>query len=271
MKETVVSFSDPHAGSTLGPCPKPIRLDEGGWYTPGPEQLWLNQKLDLFWDRVEAARGDTLGVFLNGDLLDGQVKGSAQVISPHPHVEFAVLKDILARMVSLKPDWVMVTRGTGAHVGLSGAKDEAAGHYLAKECGLPVIQNADTGKYSHYIARKQVHGSLLWATHHGKVGSVAWSNVIANRALHIWVERQKRGLDCAKVLFQAHNHKFDDSYWKHPLRIVQQGAFQLMTDYAHKVVSMEVSDVGGVLAQVEPNGRPEVEHIRFYPDEPRVY
>lgn len=266
-KTTTLAFiSDLHAGSTLAPCPQPIELDNGGMYEPSKVQRYLNAKLDQFWGEVENARRDRLGVVLNGDLVDGQVKQSAEVISPHPHVEFAVIKDILAPLSRLRPNFIYVTRGTEAHTGKAGHKDEAVAHYLAKEQKLTVERCPDTGRYSHQLAAFRVAGHLIWASHHGKTGSVGWSNVINNRALHIWLECTKRGHPAPELVVQAHNHKFDDSGWKHPTRVVQQPAWQLKTAHAHKVAAMELSDLGGVLVQARSHQRLEVEPVVYPPD-----
>lgn len=271
MTWTLAALSDLHAGSTVAGMPKPIILDDGAEVHPSPLNTYLAGKLQSFYDRTENARTDKLAFLLNGDLTDGQVKDSAMVVSPHPHTEFAILKDMLDPIVRMKPDLVVVTRGTAAHVGKSGHKDEAAAHYLAKECGLPVQRDAQTGKYSHYLARFELAGHLIWATHHGSAGRVAWSNVLASKALNLFVELTVRGLRVPELVIQAHNHRFDDSYGKHPIRFLQQGAFQYKTDHAFKVVPTDVTDVGGYLVHAARGRLLEVERVQYFPDEPIVH
>ena len=269
MTTTYGCLSDIHAGSTMAGCLKPVQLDDGGWYEPSPIQEYINTRLRRFAEACAAARREKFVLVLNGDLTDGQIKESGQVASSHPHTEFAILKDILDLFVALKPDAVIVTRGTGAHVGKSGHKDEAAAHYLAKECGLAVLRSPDTGRYSSYQSTTEPEGHLVYVKHHGKAGSVSWSNVASNRAFHIWSQHVLRGLRPPTIVLQGHNHKFDDSWWKHPTRVVQQASFQLKTDHAWKVVPDELNDLGGVIMQFARDTRPEVTAIVYPPDPPK--
>ena len=48
--------SDVHAGSTLGPCPPDVRLDDGGLYLPSKPQSWLYECMQDYWAAVAAER-----------------------------------------------------------------------------------------------------------------------------------------------------------------------------------------------------------------------
>lgn len=270
MTHTIICLSDPHAGSTMGACLKPVKLDDGGYYTPSPIQDYINTKYRAFIAECGAARKDKLTLVLNGDLTDGQIKESGQVASSHPHTEFAILKDLLDPLVALRPDAVIVTRGTSAHVGKSGNKDEAAAHYLHKECGLNVLRDPDTGTWSSYQATIAPEGHLMYIKHHGKIGSVAWSNVLANRAFHIWSQHLRWGLTPPTIVLQAHNHRPGDSWWQHPTRVVQQPSFQFKTDHAWKVVPDDLNILGGVIMQFEKDTLPEVSMHLYPPDPPKL-
>src|SRR5690349_5362769 len=107
----LVAVSDLHAGGATALCPEEINLDDGGRYLPSKCQSWYWQNwLDLH--HQVATKRDALHAelyyVLNGDLVDGQVKHSTQILSGNPNAQAAVFTAAMRVILDLTPDKLVV-------------------------------------------------------------------------------------------------------------------------------------------------------------------
>lgn len=273
--ETVVIAvtSDHHCGSTLGVCPPLIRLDEGGEYHHNEMQAWLWECWNTYWARVaevRAAEHAALYQIFNGDLVDGQVKGSLQILSGNPNAQAAVWNACVAVPLSLQPDKLFFVRGTGAHTGLSASSEERIADGLRRD-KRPVQSDPRTKTASWWHLRMEVGGVYLDVAHHGRTGLREHTRGSA-AVLHVhdiilsYAKRRKRVPD---LCIRAHHHKFNDSGAAGKVsRVITSGAWQLATEYVHKVATDSFADVGGFIIVIK-NGEYRIETVDFPPlDDP---
>lgn len=262
--------SDQHAGSTTAVCPSEgVRLDDGGTYNPSKPQLWLWEKWTEFWAEVQGIhreRKAKLWVAINGDALEGDHHGTAQIISRNPDAQAYVSSRVFGLVKDAKPDRLFMIRGTEAHVGSSGSAEEA----LAKQLG--VEKDAETGNWSRWRLRLEVNGRLVDFQHHAPSVGLPWTKpgAMARLAFRIWSEHTLRGLRPPDVAFRAHAHQHGDSFGAYPTRAIISPSWQLKTSHAHKVVPESIADVGGVLMAVEPDGAYEIIPKLYVPSLPAV-
>lgn len=257
-KDTVIAVvSDLHCGSTVGLHPDlPTPLDDGGTYHPTPAQQWLWECWLTYWAEVMAAsRGKRLVVLLNGDLVDGDHHGTAQIVSRHPGVQFDVLLRCLAVPLHLDPAAVIIVRGTESHVGSSGAVEEGVARSLRGQ-GVNVVPCPDTrtGSWWHFVG--DFGPVRISATHHGRIGQRPWTkgNVSNNLAAQIFYEHAARHERWPDIALRSHYHKHADSGDSHPTRVIQTPAWQLATAYAHRVAADSLADIGGLSIVVDADG-----------------
>lgn len=265
----VALVSDVHCGSTIAPAPpEGVRLDDGGKYLPSRVQLWLWQCWESYWAevgrRVKAANADLWCVF-NGDLFDGPAHHkTTQTVSNHPEPQQYLAGRVFGVPKALKPVKVYIVRGTEVHVGPSGATEESFAQQIGAE------MNEETGRWSWWHLRFQVHGVRFDCQHHGRMGQRPWTklNVVSNLAAQIFYEHAARGLPHPHLAIRSHYHTHADTHDAHPTRVIALPAWQLKTAYAHRVVPESLADIGGVIATVTPDGRYEIAKPFYTPDLP---
>ncbi len=153
MRWTVAAVSDLHAGSTLGLHPEAgSTLDDGGTYHPNKGQRWLWAKWLDYWAQVKAVRGKRLAIILNGDLVDGAHHNTTQVSSGNPVIQAEICRAVLEPAFALKPDCIIVTRGTEVHVGGSASEEESIAKSWIRE-GLPVVPHAHSATWWHFVGK----------------------------------------------------------------------------------------------------------------------
>ncbi len=258
--------SDLHCGSTLALAPPRITLDDGGSYESSKAQLWLWESWLAYWARAAEVRRQLnaeLYVVLNGDLVDGQVKQSTQILSGNPNAQAAVLDAALKPVLGLSPDRLVIVRGTEAHVGTSGSAEERIASGLRKD-KRPIIADSDTGTASHWHWRAEIQGVRLDVTHHGRTGmrEHTRSSAASLHAHDIFLSHAKRDEPYPHLCLRAHYHRFNDSHDACPTRVVTTGAFQLKTAFVHRVAADSIADVGGVLVTIR-DGKYELEKVQF--------
>jgi hypothetical protein len=256
----LAAVSDVHAGSTVAVCPpEGVRLDDGGQYVPSAPQVWLWEKWGHFWGEVDRVRRDckgTLGVLSNGDATEGQHHGSHQVISGNIESQNYVVDRVFSVPRALKPDWWVFVKGTPAHVG-KGADSESA---LSRKMGG--IREPSTDGWAWYRWKAALNGTLVDALHHGRTGGRPWTmgSAAGILAVEIMVEHVQGGQPVPNLCFRSHKHTYADSGDQHPVRVISLPAWQLMTEFGHKVVPEKLvnSTYGGVILVCHPGGRVEV-------------
>jgi hypothetical protein len=269
---TLLLASDTHCGSTIGLCPpEGVRLDDGQEVHPSKPQQWLW----WCWEQVHqrAAQwakeaGGHLWVVLNGDLVDGDHHGTAQIMSRHPDAQSYIAERTFSVTQVLKPARVFVVRGTEVHSGTSGSAEEG----IAKRLGAE--RDPETHLWSRWHLRLRVHGKLVDVQHHGKgLGRLPHTkqNGANSLAWRVWQTYAERSLEAPALVVRSHLHQYADSFGAHrQTRALFLPSFQLKTAYVHRVAADEIADVGAAVVVIEPDGRMDVRPILFQPELPRA-
>lgn len=267
----LAAVGDIHAGSTLALCPEKVTLDDGGEYSPAKHQRWLWQNWGDYWRRVQSRRealDAELYAIFNGDLVDGQVKHSTQILSGNPNAQAAVLNAAMAIPLALKPDRLLIVRGTEAHVGNSASAEERIADGLRRD-KRPIISEPETGAASWWHWRGEIQGVVVDVTHHGRIGqrehTRASQAVLYAHDVHL--SHTKNGERPPDLAIRSHNHKWADSFDACKPRVLGLGAWQLGTGYVHKVQPDSLADIGGALITIR-DGEYEVEKVKYEPKRP---
>lgn len=269
MADVVALCGDLHCGSTVALHPNDVTaLDDGGEYHPTKAQQWLWQGWTRYWQAVRQARTskDRLTVIINGDLVDGDHHGTAQIVSGVPGVQFDILTRCLEPMLALQPAHVIVIRGTSVHDGKNGSGAEAAAKWLSKRVDVP--RCPVTGNYSHWHWQGDFSGHVINCTHHGKLGKLPWTkhNGAISLAAQIFFEKAKRRERWPDLAVRSHLHQTADTHDAQPVRVLALPAWQLHTEYTYRIVPDSLADIGGCIAVCAPGQKLRVETILQRPD-----
>lgn len=255
-RDVFAIVSDLHCGSTLGLCPPSgVQLDEGGWYTPSFAQKALWGAWEEYWQTVKATlrEGDRLFVVIQGDWVDGDHHGTAQIISRNmAATQHAIALATIQPAIDLNPTRFIVIRGTEVHVGGSGAHEEA----LARDLPIPTIGNDKTGALSHWHWQCESQGVLMDFAHHGSVGKLPHtrSNPAKTLAVKIMVAAAKHGTRMPDVVYRSHAHQAADTFSEFPVRVIQTRAWQLSTAYVERIAAGSLPEIGAII-QVNEGGQ----------------
>lgn len=277
MSTTILAVtSDQHCGGTTALCPDKVSLDDGGEYHASKAQRWLFQCWKDFWKEVERKRAKEKGAKLyqvfNGDIVDGAHHKTTQILSENPNAQAAVVNAAMSVPLSLKPDKIIVVRGTEAHVGQSASAEERIADGLFRD-KRPIVRDPDTDSASWWHFRAELNGHLIDITHHGRTGQREHTRMSA-ASLHahdIFLSHAKRGERHPDLAIRAHYHRFNDSHDACPTRVITSGAFQLKTGFVHKVAADSIADVGGFIITLR-DGKPiEVDRVQFHAERGAVW
>ena len=84
MTDVLAVVSDLHTNSTIGLCPPRFPLDDGGEYVASKAQRWLWTNWQNYIANVSQTAQEyncRIVTVFNGDLLDGDHHGTAQIIT----------------------------------------------------------------------------------------------------------------------------------------------------------------------------------------------
>lgn len=244
MATSLVVISDTHIGSTVGLCAPDFIRDDGGVYTPSKAQQWLWNCWTDFWETVYKRVGkNELYVVLNGDAVDGpNHHGTSQSVSSNRADERRLAEQIL-RPVRDRADYFFMVRGTDSHVGESGESEETIAHLLGAE--------KDGHRYTHSSLLLELGGKTVHFMHHGRVGAslTGRGNPAAKAAAEHYYEALRFGRRPYDLLIRSDRHLFADSGITLPTRQIQTPAWQLATNFVHRVCPDEykLADLGGIL------------------------
>jgi len=264
-------ISDVHAGGTTALCPDVVRFDEGGEYHASKAQRWLFANYRDYWQQIATKRDKLdaeLYVVVNGDLVEGAHHKTTQIISANPNSQKLVWTECAAEFLRLSPDHITVIRGTGAHEGVAGCNAETIADGLRRD-KRPIVADPDTRAASWWHWRPEIQGIRLDFTHHGRMGKLPRTRG-SNLVLYAWDivdSHVESGHPIPHLAFRAHNHKRGDTGSACPVRVVATGAWQLGTEYVHKVQPDSLADIGGACVVIE-NGEYDVKQITYQPDRP---
>jgi len=258
MKHIVVCAGDTHCGSTVGLCPpEGIELDDGGLYEPNKSQRWLWDNWEQAWAEIKSIKRKNkkakLHLIFNGDLIDGDHHRTAQIASPLTGIHVTCALESLRVPLALKPDSIHILRGTPAHVGRSGGAEEGIARTL-RDQGWPVKEDPDTGMASSYWRTIKFDDLLFDVKHHGRMGRRAHTKgpYIRWFAQDIFFNYVMDHETPPDVAIRSHYHQFADSGRIHkvPTRVVALPAWQLATEYVHRVAE-SLADIGLVWFEID--------------------
>ena len=263
--------SDLHCGSTVALCPPVIHLDDGGEYRASKAQLWLWENWRDFWGRVDAQRkalGASLYQVYNGDMTEGDHHKTTQILSGNPTAQATVVNEVMRVPLALKPEGIIVVRGTEAHVGASACYEERIASGLRKD-GYKVLVDDATGNASHWHFEMDVQGVRFDFAHHGRVGARPWTKPDAVHALamEIFYNAAANARPFPHLAVRSHMHQYVDTHDSHPTRLIQMPAWQLATAFIHRIAPNALADVGGLIITVT-EGEMTVEPVRYRPAQP---
>lgn len=263
--------SDQHAGSALAICPpEGVRLDEGGRYTPSQLNLWLWERWNEAWAEVAKLRRRhkaKLHIVFNGDLLEGRHHQTLQLIGGgHAEAQDYVIERVYSVPRRLKPDSLIVVRGTSAHVGPSAEREES----LARR--WHATKDPSTGKWSWWQVGLDIHGVFVHIKHHppGAGARVPWTEegYYSRMAHSIWMVYAKAGLRPPDVAFRAHLHRHVDTGPLSTTRLIITPGWQGRTEWVERLGSEQAPSFGLSSLLVFPGGRYEVYHHIYQAPEP---
>lgn len=190
---------------------------------------------------------------VNGDAVDGDHHGTAQIVSRNmAATQHAIALATLQPAIDLNPKRMIVIRGTEAHVGGSGAHEEA----LARALPVQTIGNDKTGAQSHWHWQAVSEGVLMDFAHHGSVGKLPHtrSNPAKALAVKIMVAAARQGTRMPDVVYRSHAHQAADTFTEFPVRVIQTRAWQLSTAYVERIAAGSLPEIGAVI-QINEGGK----------------
>mgnify|MGYP001581964843 CR=1 FL=1 len=270
----IAVVSDIHAGSAVALAPPTVPLDDGGIYRASKAQCWLWDNWQDYLRQVDAARqreDAELYCVFNGDLVDGQVKGSTQILSANPNAQAQVWNEAVRIPLALTPERLVVVRGTEAHTGNSAASEERIADGLRRD-KRPIIVASDTTMASWWHWRAEIQGIRLDVTHHGRTGlrEHTRGGAAVLHAHDILLSHVKAGHPFPHLCLRGHYHKFNDSHDACPVRVLTTGAWQLATSHVKRIAADSLSDIGGAIVIIR-NGEYEVRKVHYRPERGPVW
>ena len=229
-----------HINSTVGLVKPLTSLDDGGTYRSSKGQRWLWRNWLSFWDEVsttaEKHKASVWTVF-NGDLVSVKVKHeSTQFNSMNMADVFPMAIDTLMPAIEVS-DTLFVVRGTAAHGGLSGEKEEE----IARDIGAEMCDD----NYSWWELLLECENVRFDIRHHGPLGRLPHTrgNALNRRAIEMMLMYGNR---CPDVAIQSHNHKFSTSSDEYPIKVYAMPAWELKTEFVHRIGIIGEADIGGM-------------------------
>lgn len=250
LKYTIAILSDPHCGSTIGLHPDiSTQLSDGGFYLPSEAQQWLWQCYEGTIEFFKTYREGDFTILLNGDLFDGDHHNTDQIVSRHPGTETLIAHEMMRPLLAMKPDQMVVIRGTECHTGKSGSKEEALAAWLAEQTKVVA---GDDG-FSHFQFRGDFGHVRVDATHHGVMGRrfSTKNNPVLGLACDIYSEHVSKGHRHPDIAIRSHWHRYANSGDAFPTQVLQTPAFQLATAHVHRVAPGQLADIGGLLINID--------------------
>lgn len=249
----IVVVSDTHVGCRLALMhPDGAEIDDGGSVMPSPLQRKIWDHWDEFWGEVVPrwVHGEPFCVVHNGDAIDGTHHNATTQWSHNLEDQGQHAYKLLKPVVDLCEGRYYHIRGTEAHVGKSGAEEEA----LAKR--LEAIPN-EYGQHARWELWKRLGDSLCHFLHHiGTTSSAAHETSAINAELAaMYADAGRFGDEPPRVVCRSHRHQSAE------VRLPCDGgyatcfvtaAWQMKTPYAWKIAGARVRQpqLGGSLIRL---------------------
>ena len=258
-----VSFGDTHCGSTTAVFPDrtlQFKYDDKNIipYSPTPEQVAIYNHMMKCAESISHYKNGKKIIVVNGDVIDGNHHGSAQVVSAHTkhHVQvfIEVMDDFLARSGFSRNngDELHFVSGTESHTGW-------------EEYGIAEHYDFIDAQY-HDEMEKELNGRLAWWVHQGaKPGKgTKEENPLRNWAYDQYWDCIKEKRRPPDMIFSSHFHKagyavYNDGY-KHTIHYQTLASWQRKTRFGLRAAPFQRNDIGLTLTEVTAGG-----HIRIIP------
>jgi len=267
MTTILAVVSDTHINSTVGLSTPSVTLDDGGEYRASKGQRWLWHNWLDFWNCVTelvTQHDAKVWTVFNGDLIEGDGKNrSTQLITHNDTTAQRVALDVIEPALKVS-ERTFVIRGTAAHVGLSANLEEK----IAIDIGAERCK--ETEAYSWWKLLLDCDGVLFDITHHGNVGRLPWTKANPLNGLAVRLLLEYAGGRLPDVALRSHNHKFAETGGNYPIHVISLPAWQLATEYVHRLGVVEAADVGGAIF-ICNRGNYECIIKRYKPDRQRPW
>lgn len=242
----VIFTSDWHVNSTIGLIAGPVLLDEGGVYTPSPEQQWLWERWREFWHDVAQLEGHRISIVV-GDSVESHHHGTVQIVSVNQSIEMDMV-EAAAKPMLAAVDETYVIRGTEAHAGGAGWKE----NQLAKRIGA--VKDEQVNRYSWWHLARVFGGVKFDIAHHPRTMSHVphtrdWAP--ARQATYTWMEYMEDGVTPPDLVIRGHGHYHGKNYHRDTLCIYLP-PWQFTTAFGfRRGAGRRVEPPGGVLVRCE--------------------
>lgn len=228
----LLALSDLHVGSTRGLHPR-------GFFNTEGNEIKLNEYQErlanLFESKTKEAleylKGSRFLLLLNGDLIDGQVKRSKQIMSANTDDQAGACLQLLKPLAE-QPNCagVIVTKGTECHTG-------GAENFIAESLHA-IRPPLNKGSWTHDEALFYINGVLVSAAHHMTTTSRAYLEASGMGIMlgNARLAYARDGLASPRVFIRSHRHApgvFSDcrALW------CVLGAWQGLTRHGRKVAT----------------------------------
>lgn len=248
--QNLVVVSDLHCGCRAGLCPEgPVRLDDGGTYSPSDLQVILWGLWKTFWYEWVplACRHEPFAVLLNGDALDGVHHGTKTQVSQNFADQGRIAEEVLKPIVDLCQGRFYFVRGTESHSGKSAEMEEI----LARSLGAVPDASGQSSRFEIFL---QVGKGLVHAMHHiGVTGSMHYESTAVMKELsESYTEAGRWGDNPPDVVVRSHRHRHLEvrvpTRLGYGITFVTPG-WQLKTPFTYRVAGGRLStpQIGGSL------------------------
>lgn len=251
---TTLIVSDTHINGTTSLCKPGLEKDDGGNYNLSRGQWWLWENWCKLVDLAEkAAKRDRLILVLNGDICEGDTgKRSKQLISTNRATIVRMAIETLDPLAKLASE-IYVIRGTTAHVGKSAELEEL----IADDFGAIGPSESIHSRWNLNIEIDNVRFDI--AHHVSGGGGLPWTakNVSLKLAAMTMFQYLQCGEPIPQLVIRSHIHRMHDSYDAYPVRALITPAWQLATEYIHRIAPGALADIGAFFIHTK-NGKYDV-------------
>lgn len=267
MTIAVAVFGDLHSNSTVGLLAPGITDDEGQEISQAPHQVWLWDVWQHMWSDIESdiKNADLILVAL-GDLTENAGHhGSSQFHSANEATEQRIALANLKPPLSLGPAHIFMVRGTEAHVGSSGAKEEMIGELVESE------PHPETGRRTAFHWPLELDGVRIDLAHHGRLGIRPWTaaNQVQMQAAELTFNHFGNP-QYPHLAIRGHRHRWGDSFDNFPIRTIQIPGWQFPTSYVYRSPTGLLTPFGGIVIFCD-GGQYEVKKYRYQAERPKQW
>lgn len=230
-------------------CPLEVDTDGGAGYKATPLQKagYYRAWLPMI-DKIVAL--PEFGLVLNGDIVDLDVKRrGAPLISQNPKDILEVAAELFAPLVRAAK-WIIITRGTSAHVGVEACHEEQLAGMLDRSYPGKIIPYAKR-TLTHDHAMLNIDGLKADIAHHPEVGIGRAQTTQATYPIRIAVAVRNRYIDGGEkppdLVIRGHFHAPADGEYK-GIRVIGLPGWQWPTSFVYRLGGADIlASFGGLI------------------------